>query len=79
MTDDFDLVDRAPFDVVEHRAVKGHRFRGQFIAPEDEIEAKVMGQNRLRGDGPAKNHRDIAPTFLDRLTLPARDSAAAYD
>src|SRR6516165_3821747 len=28
MADDLDLVDGALFDVVEHRAVKGHRFRG---------------------------------------------------
>src|ERR1700730_6440617 len=50
VADHFDLVDRALLDVIEHRTVGDGRLRGQSIAAEDEVETKVVRQDRLGGN-----------------------------
>src|SRR6516162_601141 len=66
VADHFDLVHWAFLDVVEHSAVGDHRFRGQLVASEDEIEAKMARQDWPCSHRAAKNHPDIASAFLDR-------------
>src|ERR1700730_12276986 len=56
VADHFDLVDRALLDVAEHCVIGGGRFRGQPVATEDEIEAKVVRQDRLGGNGVPEDH-----------------------
>jgi hypothetical protein len=47
MANHFDLIDRTPLDVVEGRAIGNCRLRSQLVTAGDEIEPKVLRQDRL--------------------------------